>query len=206
MPRFLPIPDLREYIGDADASHEPSLTWAADAACGAIESPTVANRRFDKDVTPSPRRFRPVTSSRVRIHDAADVDIVKVDTASNGTFDLTWAASDWETEPIDGIGRNGVSGWPARAIQAVGSHTFPIGGCRSRVEVTATWGWPEVPPSIHQAALQLAHRLFELRGAGLGVAAADDIVGIVRVARQIAGWDDLVAPYATIGIRTVMFA
>jgi hypothetical protein len=205
MTAFLTVAVFRDYIGDADPSHEPKLTSALDAACATIESPAVTNRRFGKDTTPTARRFRPVFTDRVWINDAASVTTVKVDSADNGTFDLTWTTpADYDLEPADGVGSNGVPGWPATSIRAVGSRSFPCGGKRLRVEVTATWGWPAVPDPIHQAALQLAHRLFELRGAGLGVAAADDIVGVVRVARQIAGWADLVGPYSAYGARGVM--
>lgn len=204
MTAFLPVAVLRDYMGDQHIDHEPVLTSALDAACGALESSGGCNRQFSKGTEPVARRYFVTSTTTVRIHDTYDVDTVKVDTSDNGTFDLTWAAADYELEPADGVGPNGVPGWPFTSIRAIGTRTFPCGGRRRRVEVMGSPGWPAVPEEIEMAALQLAHRLFDMSSASLGVVAADDVVGAIRVSRQIAGWADLIAPYVAYGGRGLL--
>ena len=61
------------------------------------------------------------------------------------------------------------------------------------------FGWPEVPPSIIQAAVIQASRLFKRLDSPLGVAGVSDI-GVMRVSR---GLDpdvaQLVAPFKRVG-------
>jgi hypothetical protein len=48
-----------------------------------------------------------------------------------------------------------------------------------RVQIVGTFGWPQVPPSVHQAALLIASDWFKLKDAPWGVAGISDI-GIVK--------------------------
>jgi hypothetical protein len=50
----------------------------------------------------------------------------------------------------------------------------------NRVQITATWGWQEVPWNIHHAALLLAVDLFKAKDAPWGVAGTSEL-GLVRV-------------------------
>jgi hypothetical protein len=48
-----------------------------------------------------------------------------------------------------------------------------------RVQIIGTWGWPQVPPAVHQAALLIASDWVKLKDAPWGVAGISDI-GIVK--------------------------
>lgn len=50
----------------------------------------------------------------------------------------------------------------------------------NRVQITATWGWTMVPPSVSQAALMLAVDMFKSKDAPWGVAGMGDL-GVVKV-------------------------
>lgn len=197
---WLTVPELRDYIGDQHIENEPKLFDALNASCYHIASAGGCNRRFDKDTVASARQFYAVSTDQVYIDDAVSITTVKADVGDSGTYDQTWTTADWDPEPLNGVGPNGVSGWPVTSIRSVGmSLRFPIWGRRPQIEVTAVWGWPAVPAPIRTATLQLADRLFRLSDAGLGIIASDEVLGVVRVSRQIAGWADLIAPYGAYG-------
>jgi hypothetical protein len=50
----------------------------------------------------------------------------------------------------------------------------------NRIEITATWGWKEIPQNVHHAALLLAVDLFKMKDAPWGVAGTSEL-GMVRV-------------------------
>lgn len=90
--------------------------------------------------------------------------VVKTDTTDDGTFDLTWASTDYELIPANNQW-GGVDGFPFFEVRAVGDHAFPepFGSARrQRIQITAKWGWAEVPPDVKDAtilrAAQLHHR------------------------------------------------
>lgn len=194
---YITLAEMRMYITKPDDLATESLEGAVTDASRVIDS--VCHRRFYLDGGATARVFRPSTALRVSIDDASAVTSVKIDRDDDGTFEQIWTTADYDEEPLNGIGHNGVSGWPVTSIRAVGSLTFPYGR-RPTVEVTATWGWTAVPDPIKRATMQLAHRLYDLRGAALGVANFNDLVGVIEVTRSIPGWTMLVKPFSATGL------
>lgn len=80
--------------------------------------------------------------------------------------------------------------WPSNAVlkgQAFTRLWLPTGtSCAvDAVEVTALWGWPEVPPTILEATLLQASRLFKRRDAPFGVAGSPDLGSEVRLLAKV---------------------
>lgn len=122
---------------------------------------------------------------------------IQTSTQANGTFDVTFAASDYQLEPLNGI-LDGIA-WPYDRIRAVGDYAFPMVsanfGEQALVKVTAVWGWPAVPKAVETAAILQSSRLFKRFDAPLGVAGFGDM-GAVRVSRFLdADVQMLVEPY-----------
>jgi hypothetical protein len=172
----------RLSIPAANADYDMELEDALRTASEEIERYT--NRQFNKATSATARKFVPTSRLYVDIddfHTTTDLAI-KVDTGATGTFDQTWTASDYELEPVNGS-VNGQLGWPYYKIRAVGSFEFPCiyrAERKFRVEVTAQWGWANVPAPVKQACLILAAKNFQLKDAPLGVAGMSDF-GVVRV-------------------------
>jgi hypothetical protein len=142
------------------------------------------------------------TDEESRIYTALDSYLVEIDdlaaitelkTSSDGDgFDTTWAASDYQLEPLNGKA-GGISS-PATFIRATGDYLFPRLGDEALVKVTGTFGWSAVPTAIKQATLILAQRQFKRYDSPLGVAGIGDI-GIIRVSRIDPDVAALVAPF-----------
>lgn len=104
---------------------------------------------------------------RLPVDDIGSLTDLVVETSTDGT---TWTATtDFETWPDNALayglsitGLVSTSDWP------------------DRVRVTARWGWPSVPPSVKQATLLQASRLYRRKDSPEGVAGSSEW-GLVRV-------------------------
>lgn len=142
------------------------------------------------------------STDTVRIYTAlnsylAEIDdlsaITELKTSSDGDgFDTTWAATDYQLEPLNGQA-GGISS-PATFIRATGDYLFPRLGDEALVRITGTFGWAAIPTAIKQATLILAQRQFKRYDSPLGVAGIGDI-GIIRVSRIDPDVAALVAPF-----------
>jgi hypothetical protein len=130
--------------------------------------------------------------------DLVSVTTLKTDTSGDGTFETTWAASDYQLLCAD-YSPNvnaGPEPRPYRRIKAVGAKTFPsrgYGARDDRVEVAGVWGWPAVPDMIRRATRVMAAEVFRLRDAPFGAVGFGEI-GIVRV-RENPKYMRLIADY-----------
>jgi hypothetical protein len=122
--------------------------------------------------------------------------VVKTDTAGDGSFAITWAASDYQLEPLNAASTGGAYTW--NRIVAIGSQTFPYSlsyGRRPTLQITARHGWSQVPDPVREAALLTAARLYRRKDAPFGIVGADDF-GAVRITRQDSDVVALLQPYA----------
>ena len=113
--------------------------------------------------------------------DLVSITSLKTDEAGDGTFETTWAASDYELGPID---RD--TSRPYTRIDAVDSKVFPTyygTGRRARVEITGVWGWAAIPVEVKQACLIKATRLLTRMQSPNGIAGLDQF-GPVRISRS----------------------
>lgn len=120
------------------------------------------NRRFwlDDDNT-SERYYRARRFNVIFVDDV--VDIVSVETDHNGdnTFETTWAASDWQAEPLNAA--LDTKPWTRLRIRESGRYTFPTSHDNAGVKITGQFGWLSVPPEIKNATTILAHRYLKRR-------------------------------------------
>jgi hypothetical protein len=175
--------ELKGYLGQStsDATDNTQITDALNSISREVEK--YCHRQFNDAGSTSARVYYPDDYYCTEVDDFSTTTglVVKVDTAGDGTFATTWAATDVQAEPLNGI-VDGESGWPFWKLRAVGSNTFPCYWVNSRapLQVTARWGWTAVPAPVKQACLILAAETFRLKGAPFGVAAMDQF-GPIRV-------------------------
>lgn len=181
------------YTGDRDEELADAINTASraiDRYCG---------RMFWKNTaTASARRFRPYDRLSCQIDDCWSITSVKTDAAGDATYETTWATTDYETHPINGV-VSGVSGWPTTDIVAVAGRYFPLtrSGSAFTVQVTGQWGWSATPAEVRSACLILAAELFKLREAPFGAVGFQEL-GIVRV-RENPRVQMLLAPFCRTG-------
>lgn len=179
---YATLAQLKDYLGiGTQTSLDEKLNDALSSASREVE--LFCNRQFNKDTVVSARVYQPNSCKAVDVDDFHTTTglIVKTDNACTGTFDTTWAASDYELSPYSGV-VDGQPGHPFDRITAVGGRYFPQVWQRRRgiVEVTAQWGWAAVPAPVKQATLILAAQTFKLADAPFGVAGMSEF-GVVRV-------------------------
>lgn len=153
-------------------------------------------RQFNAAGSASARVYYPDGNVITTVDDISTTTglIIKTDTAGDGTYATTWASTDYQLEPLNGV-VDGETGWPYYRIRAVGSYTFPCVYLDqiAPLQVTANWGWAAVPKAIKFACILLALEAMKLKGAPFGVANFDQF-GPIRV-RDNPRVMALLAPY-----------
>ena len=192
--------ELRIHLGDAGTTLNATLLdRAVNAASRAIDK--YCGRRFWQDSAVAARLYAPDDAYTAWVDDISTTTglIVATDTTGDGAYATTWAASDYQLEPLTAAGDS----TPWWRIVAIGSYTFPQGARRAPLQVTAKFGWASIPDEVNQACLIRAGALFKRREAPFGVAGFSDL-GVVRISRR--GDPDVVElldPFVRLDVRGV---
>lgn len=183
-------------IGTADTIDDDLIDNCVGAASRLIDG--YCNRRFWQTGTAQARVYQAEDSFYCSIDDIAGTAItLKTSSFADGNFDVTWKASDYQLEPLNG-NLDGLT-WSYDKIRAVGDYLFPTlnanYGEQALVQVTAVFGWPSVPEPVTQATIIQASRIFKRYDSPLGVAGFGDL-GAIRVSRYLdPDMAQLVEPY-----------
>jgi len=176
---YVALSELKTALGISGSADDDFLNLAIDAAEKSIND--LCGRKFTADGSASARTYRaqPYLAVTDDISTLTGL-IVKTDTSADGTFDTTWASTDYQVEPLNNI----TKGRSVNNLRAIGSYTFPVyGDGQVSVEVTAKWGWPAVPDPVKQSALMLSSRLYGRKASPMGVIGVGDF-GPVRISRS----------------------
>jgi hypothetical protein len=167
--------NLRIVDGVDDAVIERAIESATDTIS------LYCDRNFLS--TTGTRVFTPDSQQVAYIDDLISVTSVKTSSNANSVFDITFAASDYQLSPLNGV-QSGVSGWPATAIEAVGDYVFPVFRGRATLQIVGTWGWSSVPRNVRQATILQAARIFKRGDSPMGVISSPDF-GLIRVGSKV---------------------
>lgn len=190
---YVSLTDLKEAVGDDNDVDNSRYEAAIESASRTIDlwCDPRGSRHFWTVDTPVARRFYAFNRWLVRpgFFSTTVGLIVKTDDNGDGTFETTWLTSDWQAQP--GFRGNGES---FDRIVAPGTKGFPLNGRRECIEITAKWGWAEVPTLVRQAAQILAVALYKSKdftGGDIGFQTLENVGGwsIYDLARA------LVEPY-----------
>jgi hypothetical protein len=190
---YCTLQELKAYMGITTVSNDVVLEVAINTASRAIDQH--CGRRFAKDTSATARTFEVVDSGSVDVDDFWTTTglVVKSDDDDDGTFEITWAASEYELKPANGM-VSGLTGFPYWRIRAVEARRFPTITKRTQVvQVTAQWGWNAVPSAVYQSCLELAKDAFKAREATSSIL-GNETFGIVRI-RQSAMVSAWLEPY-----------
>lgn len=148
------------------------------------------------------RTFVPCDSYRLDIDDLVPgtVTTFKTDESGDGTFETTWAAGDYQLQPV-----NRPDGRPYRRALAVSSRIFPLQyswpSRADRVEITGIWGWAAVPEAVHQACLLQSSRVLKRRNSPEGITGFGTEFGHIRVSSRLdSDVQMLLDPYRRTGV------
>tara|TARA_R110000868_G_scaffold71032_6_gene208508 strand:- start:2436 stop:3032 length:597 start_codon:yes stop_codon:yes gene_type:complete len=129
------------------------------------------------------RVFAPADNYVLQTDDLAGTALtITSSTGADGVFDVTWKASDYQLEPLNGVS-NGQA-VPFTRIRAIQDYLWPTAGGEATVRVTGVFGFPSIPLVITQAAVLQSSRIFTRLQSPLGVAGFGEM-GVVRVTRAL---------------------
>ncbi len=197
MGNYVALSELKSALGISGSGDDTFLNLAIDSAEQSIDD--LCGRKFTVDGSASARTYRaqPYLCVTDDISTLTDLT-VKTDTSADGTFDTTWASTDYQAEPLNNLLKT--TARSVNNLRAVGSYTFPVyGDGLASVEVTAKWGWPAVPDSIKQATLMLSSRLYGRKASPMGVIGVGDF-GPVRISRSDPDIAHLLMDYRRAGV------
>lgn len=176
---YVDVPTLKTRLGINSDRDVQVLTAAVAAAARAIDQH--CGRRFWCDDTVSARTYVPLrqTNGVVLVDDIATIDDLVIAHGSDGTYGTTVVGADYQLEPANGIGPDGNPGWPYERIELI-TGSFPCSGRRRTVQVTAKWGWLDVPDPVREACAMMAADLFHLKDNRFGTIGVNEF-GPLRV-------------------------
>jgi hypothetical protein len=187
--------ELKSRLSITDDQDDFEIQLAIQAAARSIEAHT--GRYFWQ--APGVRTYVPESIWNVHTDDFVSVTSLATDNDGDGVFETTWTQG---TDFQPGVGHRAYNTtargepWPYTQIHALGSKWYPYlwpWTHQDRIQLTAVFGWPVVPPAIRMAALVIAGDLFKLREAPFGVMGGGDL-GAVRVGQSSTAVD-LLRPY-----------
>lgn len=197
---YISVVQFKSYVDQGGnvtltTGDDAEIEFAINSASRSIDA--FCNRRFYLDGSVSARTYQAESTTLLKTHDFSTTTglIVKTDTTGNGTFDRTWASTDYQPEPLNGI-TEGIEGWPFWLLRVIDDEAYPVDPSgRARVQVTAKWGWAAVPDAVFQACLIQSLANFKRKDAPFGVVGFDDM-GAVRTQGDLEkAAQGLLAPY-----------
>lgn len=128
------------------------------------------------------RTFVPAGHYLLDVDDLVSVTTLKTDSGGDGTYDVTWATTDYQLLPTN---VTTFEQRPYTRLKAVGSYTFPVlhysasNTRNDRVQIVGVFGWPAVPDGVKQASAIMAADFLKLGGMTFGTIGYGDY-GAVR--------------------------
>lgn len=198
---YATVAELRLSLGDQDrlALDSGQLEQAIRSASRAVDDwCSRPLRRFWLDPAATARTYRTRDLWCATVDDIGSASgvVVKTDTDNDGVFETTWTAGDFQLEPLNAAGNGGA--YRYNRIVAVGDLTFPFPlgyGARPTLQVTARFGWSQVPEPVRVATSLLATRLYRRKDVPFGNEAGFGDFGPIRITRQDSDVVALLEPY-----------
>jgi hypothetical protein len=198
---YASLADVKAALRITDNVDDALLEIAIEAASREIDG--YCERVFYNAGTAT-REYVPTDSFLTDIDDVGSVTAIKTDTTGDGTFDTTWAAGDFQLEPVNGF-VGGIT-TPFTRIRAIGDYLFPVydvknvNAYQASVQVTGQFGFATIPVAVKQACILYSLRQFKRYDAPLGIAGFGDF-GVMRVSRIDPDIEALLSPF-----RRIQFA
>ena len=179
---YITLANLKEVleIDAAITSYDTSLTIAINSVCRLIDAKT--GRRFYTTTSAETRAYTPQSYKTIWVPDDINsLTSLKTDEDGDGTYENTWATSDYSLEPTNAT----LDSKPYTHIKTKieGDYTFPIHVPNS-VQLVGKFGWgatSAVPDVVKQAALIQCSRIYLRKNTPFGVAGAAEFGTIANI-------------------------
>jgi len=134
-------------------------------------------RRFYANGTDEKRYFTADRVCELYTDDIASITTLKTDDDADGTYETTWATSDYQTWPYNAS----LDGWPVMRLDVPvwGTKGFPTH--ERGVEIDGKFGFSAIPAQVKQACILQAVRLFKRRDAPFGITGAAEFGSVTTI-------------------------
>jgi hypothetical protein len=175
---YCSLAEIKASARISDSVDDSLLELAVESASRMVDSYT---QRYFYNAGTATRLFAPQDSYVAEIDDL--ITLTTLQTSDGDNFGTTWAAKDYQLEPLNG-NVDGLTGHPATRIRAVDDFIFNVLDGEATVRVVGVWGWSAVPIAVKQATVIQAARIFKRNDSPLGIAGFGEM-GAVRVGVQL---------------------
>jgi hypothetical protein len=175
---YCSLADVKSSARITDNVDDSMLELAVESASRLIDSYT---QRYFYNAGTATRLFAPQDSYITEIDDLTTLTTLQ--TSDGDNFGTTWAAKDYQLEPLNGV-VDGLTGYPATRIRAVDDFLFNYLDGEATARITGVWGWSAVPTAVKQATVIQAARIFKRNDSPLGIAGFGEM-GAIRVGTQL---------------------
>ena len=175
---YCSLAEIKASAGISDSVDDTMLELAVESASRFVDSYT---QRYFYNAGTATRLFAPQDSYVAEIDDL--ISLTTLQTSDGDDFGTTWAAKDYQLEPLNG-NVDGLTGHPATRIRAVDDFIFNVLDGEATVRVVGVWGWSAVPIAVKQATIIQASRIFKRNSSPLGIAGFGEM-GAIRVGVQL---------------------
>jgi hypothetical protein len=192
---YATLADVKAALRITDSVDDNLIEIAIESASREIDG--YCERVF-YDMGEQTRTFLPTDTFLVDIDDLQSVTSLKTDSNGNGTFDVTWSASDYQLEPLNQFA-SGLE-QPYTRIRAIGRYLFPVFDVKNSnyyeasIQIVGTWGFSAIPTAVKQACILSSMRQFKRYDAPLGIAGFGDF-GPMRVSRIDPDIEQMLSPW-----------
>jgi hypothetical protein len=192
---YCSLAEVKASARITDGVDDTLLELAVESASRLVDSYT---QRYFYNAGTATRLFVPQDSYVTELDDL--ITLTTLETSDGDNFGTTWAAKDYQLEPLNGV-VDGLTSHPATRVRAVDDFLFNILDGEATVRVAGVWGWSAVPTAIKQATVIQAARIFKRNDSPTGIVGFGEM-GAVRVGAQLdPDVKHLIEPY-----RKVRFA
>jgi hypothetical protein len=171
---YATLAEIKAALRISDSVDDALLEPAVESASRLIDGHC---QRIFYSAGTATRVFTPNQDYLVQIDDLQSLTSLKTSSDGDGIFDVTWSATDYQLEPLNGLVAGQAS--PFTRIRAIDNETFPVGWQAATVQVVGVWGMATTPAVIKQATIIQASRIFKRLDTPLGITFGE--LGAMRV-------------------------
>lgn len=183
-PDYLTVIELADYVRVPDAADDAHMALAISAASRAVDRFT--GRQFGRSLGIEARYYT-ARYDQARLRWCVPIDDLMTTSGLAVAFDSE--ADETYSSPVTLHALRPVNapqkGRPWTELVIRPDSTVQPSGLEAGVEVTAWWGWSEVPTAIRQATLLQASRLLSRRDSPYGVAGSPENGSEMRLLAKV---------------------
>lgn len=177
---YTDLTTIKAHIGITDTTDDTRLERIVGAVSRQIDDH--CRRRFY--AATQTRVYTAQCSSELLVDDLLSVSTLKTDTDGDGTYETTWATTDYRLAPPNAQLESQPEPYWLIRTSPLGSYGFPV-GIVDGVQIVGSWGFASsTPPVVTEACLLQSARIFERSKAAFGIA-GDPTLGAVRLSAAL---------------------